>query len=111
MSYQNITCVNIILNYYIPKDRDPEDFKNTGCLLALYILPQYYRHGLGTALFKDAQDGLKELGYKKMCTWSLAKNVRAQQFYCAMGGMEMGEEMIDIGPDRFREICFEWNKI
>ena len=94
-----------------PKRIVPEDFEYKGALLSLYLLPEYYRQGIGTALFDQAITGLKELGHTKMCTWSLEKNTRAQEFYKAKGGTEIGEEIIKIGPDKFKEICYGWDQL
>ncbi|MEZ5815386.1 MAG: GNAT family N-acetyltransferase [Alphaproteobacteria bacterium] len=94
-----------------PKNVRPEDFPYKGGLLALYLLPEYYRQGIGTALFTRAAQGLKKLGHNAMCTWSLEENIRAQAFYKSMGGREIDEEMITIGPGTFREICFGWDEL
>ena len=80
----------------------------SGEIYAIYLLPEFYRKGLGTALLKAAVRGLEEMRHKSMCLWVLEKNKRAGLFYKHLGGERCGKKMITVGPSEAREICYGW---
>jgi len=80
----------------------------SGEIYALYILPDYWRQGLGTQLLRAAAQGLAEKRHKSLCLWLLEKNDRAVSFYKKQGGERCGKKKIEIGSSTVREICFGW---
>lgn len=80
----------------------------SGEIYGLYLLPDYYRQGIGTALLKEAARKLREMRHKSLCLWTLEKNKRSVSFYNKMGGERCGKHDIEIGSDRVREVCFGW---
>ena len=83
----------------------------TSEIYGLYLLPEYYRQGIGRALMQAACTTLLEQKHKSMCLWVLDKNDRGKGFYEAMGGQRIGKHMIEIGPTKAKEICYGWRDI
>ena len=80
----------------------------SGEVYALYILPAYWRQGLGRRLMAEAASGLRTMKHKSLCLWVLEGNVRAVAFYKALGGQRCGVKTIDIGGTAVRECVFGW---
>lgn len=80
----------------------------SGEIFALYVLPQYWRQGLGTQLMREAARGLAAMKHHSLCLWVLEKNARAVAFYKTQGGERCGKKDIVIGPTTARDICFGW---
>lgn len=57
------------------------DMKGFGELMALYVDPDRWRQGFGTALVRAGRDRLMEWGYRNAHLWLLAGNLRAGRFY------------------------------
>jgi GNAT superfamily N-acetyltransferase len=70
-----------------------------GELWALNIHPDFWRHGIGTALFSAASTGLVGLGYSHAYLWVLKGNERAIAFYRRQGWQPDGEVKIDDQRD------------
>ena len=58
-----------------------------GQIYGIYLLEEFYRRGIGRRLFGYATRDWIVRG-KSMCVESLAGNIRASQFYKALGGIE-----------------------
>lgn len=80
-------------------------------IYALYLKPEFFRQGVGTALIKNAAADLKEKKHQSMCLWVLKDNKRACSFYDAMGAQRIGKKMIEIGPTKAKEVCYGWRDI
>lgn len=91
--------------------RDAE-FAELGELRAIYVHPDWWKHGFGRALFDTAVGRLAELGYPKFYLWVLRENVRARHFYEKMDMRFTEDERIlpvagaDIAEVRY-EMSFE----
>jgi ribosomal protein S18 acetylase RimI-like enzyme len=77
-------------------------------IYALYILPVFWRQGLGGQLMREASIRLRAEKHKSLCLWVLEKNERGNAFYKKMGGERVGKKDIEIGPTRAREVCYGW---
>lgn len=80
----------------------------TAEILALYILPAYWRQGLGRQLLGLAAARLKEKKHKSLCLWVLEKNARGVGFYKALGGDRCGRKQVEIGNRVLTDVCFGW---
>lgn len=80
----------------------------TSEILALYILPAYWRQGLGKQLMQQAAIRLKEKKHKSLCLWVLEKNSRGNAFYKALGGQKCGKKDVTIGSQKLTDICYGW---
>ena len=76
------------------KTRSVED--GTGELMAIYVLPNQAGKGIGTHLLKNAEKGLKSLGYSHFVLWVLAQNKPAIKFYEAHGWQYNGKQQKKI---------------
>jgi GNAT superfamily N-acetyltransferase len=91
-----------------PPGSSPIRPSHSGEIYALYLHPDYWRKGIGTALLKHAAIELKARKHSAVCLWVLDANTRAKSFYEKMGGQKLGGKMIDIGPSSLKEICYGW---
>ncbi|MFA5593129.1 MAG: GNAT family N-acetyltransferase [Micavibrio sp.] len=91
-----------------PPGSSPIRPSHSGEIYGLYLAPDYWRKGIGTALIKHAARELKARKHSAICLWVLDANKRARAFYEAMGGQRLGGKMIDIGPSSLKEICYGW---
>ena len=83
----------------------------TAEILAIYILPDYWRQGLGRTLMSQAVARLREKKHRSLCLWVLEKNSRAVGFYKALGGERCGRKSVEIGGKTLTDICFGWRDI
>lgn len=80
----------------------------SGEIYALYILPAYWRQGLGTRLMTEAARNLRAQKHKSLCLWVLEKNKNAVEFYKKNKGERCGKKDVQIGRTTARDICFGW---
>jgi len=80
-------------------------------IYGLYLVPEVFRQGIGTALMKQAVENLKTQKHQSMCLWVLDKNKRACAFYEKMGGQRVGKKMVEFGPTKAKEVCYAWRNI
>jgi ribosomal protein S18 acetylase RimI-like enzyme len=66
------------------RDTDLENSK-TGEIWGIYILPEYWRRGLGKSLCEQGQKLLALRGFITATLWVLEANDQARAFYGAMG--------------------------
>ena len=79
-----------------------------GELRAIYLLPEYWRKGCGTALFQGAEAELGRRGYSRYFLWVLTENVRARRFYEKMGMRLSGrEQSFTLGGKELWECRYE----
>lgn len=83
----------------------------TSEVLALYILPDYWKRGVGKALMSYACDQLNQARHSGMCLWVLDKNKNGCTFYEKLGGQRIGKHMIEIGPSKVKEVCYGWRNM
>lgn len=75
--------------------RDPgTDGAACGEVYALYLVPAYWRKGIGRMMSRAADRVLLSRGYSRAVLWVLAGNERACQFYEAMGFVADGETRV-----------------
>lgn len=91
-----------------PPGSSPIRPSHSGEIYALYLAPDYWRRGIGTALIKHAARNLKDKKHSTICLWVLDANARAKSFYEKMGGQRLGGKMIEIGPSTLKEVCYGW---
>ena len=83
-----------------------EGSPETGEIIAIYILAEYYGTGLGRQLMEAGLEQLKE--YPQVCLWVLKENRRAIRFYEKCGYQPDGEEKYLQSVDA-TEIRMVWN--
>lgn len=80
-------------------------------IYALYILPDYWRQGVGSALMGAAAQKMQDKKWGGACLWVLDGNNRAKSFYEKAYGQRIGKKMITIGPNDLKEICYGWRDL
>jgi GNAT superfamily N-acetyltransferase len=80
--------------------------RGTGELLALYVDPDWWGHGIGRALIREARRLLAEQGCIEAILWLLVGNDRGERFYRADGwspdGTRRQDEVWGISVDELR---------
>jgi len=80
-------------------------------IYAIYVLPEFFGHNIGTALFKKTIEHLLENKHQSLCLWALEKNKRACGFYAAMQGQRIGKQFVEMGGRKVKEVCYGWRSI
>ena len=73
-----------------------------GELWALYVAPEAWGRGVGSALFADAIAALAARGMRRVMLWVLEGNTRALQFYQGNGFVADGTSKIEDGLPQLR---------
>lgn len=76
-----------------------------GEVSALYILPEYQGHGVGTALWEAGCIRLRDLGCPAVWVWALAR-ANAVKFYEKQGCVRMDEGSYSVGEHLERAVGF-----
>lgn len=81
-------------------------------IYALYIHPNYFRQGIGKALFIETCKNLSQQNLNSMLLWTYKKNKRAGAFYEMMNGQRIAKKRVDIGEKSWaEESCFGWKDL
>jgi ribosomal protein S18 acetylase RimI-like enzyme len=82
-------------------------------LYALYIDPNHWRQGVGSALFQSMIDHLITQKHIGLLLWVLKKNKRAIAFYDRIKGAEkIGRQRVDMGEKSWaEESCIAWRDV
>jgi GNAT superfamily N-acetyltransferase len=65
-----------------------------GELAALYVSPEWWRSGVGSALVAAARQKLLAFGHREAVLWMLSGNTRAEKFYTRDGWVKDGGQRI-----------------
>jgi ribosomal protein S18 acetylase RimI-like enzyme len=79
-----------------------------GEILAIYVHPDRWGHGLGSDLLRAGEAELSNAGFERALLWVLEENRRARAFYEAHG-WEMGQpvRLEEIGGRQVTEVIYE----
>lgn len=95
------------LSFGPSRDEDAAAF--TAELMAIYLDPPFWAHGIGSALWAEAQQVLKDDGYRQVSAWVLDGNERARRFYLKHGfiAQAVGQRFIedDCKPFSITRFC------
>jgi GNAT superfamily N-acetyltransferase len=88
------------------RDAD-DDPKRVAEISAIYLLPEYWRKGLGQQLCKVLFDNVQKKGFKEITIWVLESNTQARHFYEMLGFIETGDVELDhIGCESLRVLRY-----
>jgi GNAT superfamily N-acetyltransferase len=76
-------------------------------LYAIYLLASHQGRRAGAALVEEIAGELWRRGFRKMVVWVLRENP-ACGFYRRLGGVQVGEQSIEIGGKALPEVAFGW---
>ena len=87
-----------------------KDVNEIDCeLCAIYVKPDLKRQGIGKALFDYViQEQLKN-NNKNMILWCLKENYNSRKFYEKMGGNVYGENEIQKGGKKYKEVGYRYD--
>jgi len=74
--------------------REPELGPDVAELVAIYVEPDRWRHGVGAALMRAAMDRLSKLPYDEVFLWTFKENAPAISFYERHGWRADGDEKV-----------------
>lgn len=78
-----------------------------GEIISIYLLPRYFRKGVGTELLKRAIEELSSMGHRRVFLWVLRGNLRARGFYESNGFTCSGDVKVEsIGGRNLEEIRY-----
>lgn len=82
--------------------------QNVGEIMAIYVLPEYWKTGVGLALWRAGVQHLTKQGYLRLTLWALTRNVRATRFYRKAGCIEetASERCIERGGVTLAEVRY-----
>ena len=93
--------------WYVNDNSFSEELSDIDCeIVAIYVLPETERKGVGRKMFSYAVEDLKKQGRTKMVIWCLKDNSTGREFYQKMGGTIIGEHKTHIGNDDYDEVGF-----
>lgn len=69
----------------IGRCRDTDKSYICGEIWGIYLLPEYWKMGIGTELINWGLNELKERNYSKVTLWVLEENINARKFYEKIG--------------------------
>ena len=78
----------------IGPSRDEDAGSDVYELMGLYLLPEYFRQGIGSQAMEFAFDKARELDKKIMTVWLMADNLNAKSFYEKCGFTKDGKSRI-----------------
>ena len=78
-----------------------------GEVMAIYILPDWQRRGLGRRLVGACAAYLTTQGFDSLAVWALEDNP-ASAFYTALGGTPAEKRRLSIGGTEVAEQCYRW---
>lgn len=86
-----------------------DEFEYEYELYAIYVHPSQFRHGIGKALFNHLFETLKIRSVKTLYLWVWETNMRAIDFYKALGA-KVGSDYRTLEEGNFKTVCY-WDKI
>lgn len=93
--------------------RDADTPETTaGEVMAIYVLADYWGHGIGAQLWQAGFQRLVDQGYKRISLWVLAANQRAIRFYTSFGGTEEpgSRRTLVRGGVTLEEVRYVWTR-
>jgi len=85
-----------------------EDF--AGELIAIYLLENYQRQGIGKLLVKAVAQRFLQQEISSMLVWVLAENP-FRAFYESLGGKYVSEKQTEIGGASLVEVAYGWKNL
>ena len=92
---------------YLDNNSFSENIENADCeIIALYVLPELKRQGIGTKMFNYVKRELKAKNKNHMVIWCLKENKNSKKFYEKMGGTIVAEKQATFEDKQYPKVCF-----
>ena len=93
--------------WYVNDNSFSKELSDIDCeIVAIYVLPEIARKGVGRKMFSYAVEDLRKQNREKMVIWCLKENNTGRAFYERMGGKIIGEHKTHIGNEDCDEVGF-----
>lgn len=84
-----------------------EDHSDWGEIVSLYLLPEFFRQGLGSQLLEECLDLMRREGYTRFYLWAIKGNVSADAFYTKHGFHATSDHVdYQIGGEDVRDMRY-----
>jgi len=77
---------------------------------AIYVLPKYWKQGIGTLLFNSVIKFFLSMKFKSMVIWALKEN-SAGNFYKKLGGIPKFNKTLTYGGKELEVLGFYWENL
>jgi GNAT superfamily N-acetyltransferase len=77
------------------RSRDPDGADDAGEIAAIYVDPEHWRSGVGSALLDASLDVARSTGYREVTLWVLASNALGRRFYERLGFAPDGKAKVE----------------
>lgn len=81
-------------------------FEDEGDLLRLYVEPDHWGGGIGTALYERLRGDLRDINMKRLKAMVLSDNERGTGFYRRLGFEKTDEATVEIGDGEYGESVY-----
>ena len=94
----------------VGRSRDPET-ADEGELYAIYLDPSCWGRGIGRALLEQAEESMRESGFRRAMLWVLEGNERGEHFYRQAGWEQDGRKVdafqgVEVAELRYRKSLY-----
>ena len=97
------------LGLFMPASEAPAGWDHE--IRSLYLLRHFQRRGIGRAMLAQGRDWVRGRGGRNLMAWALDANTQAQDFYRAMGAVEIARRSVPAGAATLNEVGFGWNHV
>lgn len=100
-----------VIAFGAPINPVPAECLNCGEISMIYVLAEFYRHGVGGRLFTHALTSLRSENFQSAFLWILEGNTKGRSFYDKMGGtiISGAKQSITLSGESFEEIPYTWD--
>lgn len=90
--------------------RDQGTGSDVGELYSIYLIESSTGHGIGTTLWDQSYNNMRDLNFNQITLWVLSSNQRARRFYEKMGfELDGGEKVLEIWDQQLLELRYRFN--
>lgn len=101
---------NELVGYALGRPNVMTNERDIGELVALHVLPDFQRSGIGRQLFLAITNNLRLRGSVALILWTLAANP-VRRWYEQLDGQLAGEQHLDIDGVEVIEVAYKWPNI
>lgn len=80
-------------------------------VMAMYILEQHRRNGIGKKLFLSAVNEMRSRNIPSFLVFAIHGNIPAQKFYSSFHPHQSADTSLEIDGIGYTETCYGWNDI
>lgn len=105
-----LTEGGIIAGHSCARPAEDERMPGWGEVHTLYVLPEFWGKGFGTALLDNLVKWLEKQGFERIYLWALDTNTRARRLYEKYGFTATSDALLcKVGNAEVTDIRYIWN--